>query len=101
MGSHTMSVLRNPRVADGCTNVSTFKNDYQHCGLASKADRIEPPLPSQIQHRENGLDMSSSISVARTAFPEPCSSARHVIDKSDFAGLAVKMTSYQATLTGM
>merc|ERR1719420_252233 len=80
-----MSVLRNPRDAstEGILNktyTSTFKNDYKHCGLAAKADRIEPPKPAQLQHRENGRDMSSSISVERTAYAEPPTNERVMID---------------------
>merc|ERR1712139_193613 len=76
MGSHNMSVLRNPRVAGDETylnNVyrSTFKNDYRNCGQSKKADFIDPPKPAKIQHCENGLDMSKSASVARTGFKDP------------------------------
>jgi hypothetical protein len=75
-----MSVLRNPPSLSHRINESTFKNDYKHCGLSGKADFIDPPVPSQIQHRENGLDMSSSITCARSAYPDPGNNEKTTID---------------------
>ena len=88
----TMSVLRNPHTTHSHQiNESTFKNDYKHCGLAGKADFIDPPFPAQIQHRENGLDMSSSITVARTAYHHPGNNLKTMIDPQKEARTSFKM----------
>jgi len=63
---------------------STFKTDYFTVGCVKKQAIFDPPKPAQLQHRENGLDMSKSVSVARTGFPDPTNkSSPHTYKETD------------------
>jgi hypothetical protein len=48
---------------------STFKNDYFNPNTTKRQSQIEPPSPAEILHKDHNLNMSSSISMARTGYP--------------------------------
>jgi len=83
MGSLAMSVLKQGHYDQtflGNVYCSTFKHDYNtRAANTKKQAMIEPQAPAKIQHTAAGVDMSSSVSMARHAFPDPTSKAEATV----------------------